>query len=149
MKQLYLVLFLFVSSICISQIITIPDANFKSKLLAANTTNQIASSTINSFTPMVIDTNGNGEIELSEALLVRRIDVSNSSINSMEGVQNFTGLRYLNCSNNSIISLDVNNLLNLIDLNCSNKRINLTSNIKALRISINLIEIIIRVRRIG
>jgi len=143
MKQLYILLFLFVSSISVSQIITIPDANFKAKLLAANTTNQIASSTINSFTPMVIDTNGNGEIEVSEALLVRRIDVSNSSINSMEGVQNFTGLRYLNCSNNSIISLDVNNLLNLIDLNCSNNLLttlisnNLFNTLKGLNCSYN------------
>ena len=143
MKQLYILLFLFVSSISVSQIITIPDANFKAKLLAANTTNQIASSTINSFTPMVIDTNGNGEIEVSEALLVRRIDVSNSSINSMEGVQNFTGLRYLNCSNNSIISLDVNNLLNLVDLNCSNNLLttlisnNLFNTLKGLNCSYN------------
>jgi uncharacterized repeat protein (TIGR01451 family) len=143
MKQLYILLFLFVSLVSVSQIITIPDSNFKAKLLAANTTNQIASSTINSFTPMVIDTNGNGEIEVSEALLVRRIDVSNSSINSMEGVQNFTGLRYLNCSNNSIISLDVNNLLNLIDLNCSNNLLttlisnNLFNTLKGLNCSYN------------
>lgn len=143
MKQLYILLFLFVSLVSVSQIITIPDANFKAKLLAANTTNQIASSTINSFTPMVIDTNGNGEIEVSEALLVRRIDVSNSSINSMEGVQNFTGLRYLNCSNNSIISLDVNNLLNLVDLNCSNNLLttlisnNLFNTLKGLNCSYN------------
>ncbi len=90
MKQAYFLCLLFVSLFSNSQIINFPDANFKAKLLAANTFNQIASIetpillntnyqySVNSHN--IIDTNNNGEIELSEAQVIKYLSIENSSI---------------------------------------------------------------------
>ena len=103
-----------------AQIITIPDANFKAKLLEANTTNTIAFSEVSPNYPMTIDANADGEIQVSEAALVKALNVNNSSISSLEGIQFFTGLLQLQCNNNNISSIDITPLTMLNGLNCSN-----------------------------
>ena len=60
-----------------AQIVNIPDANFKAYLLSANTTNYIALDANNN--PIVINSNGDNEIQLSEASLVKTLDISGSS----------------------------------------------------------------------
>lgn len=120
MKNLYAFLFLFLSGFsAIGQIIAIPDANFKARLLEADVSNTIASTTLYSMTPMKIDTNNNGEIEVSEARLVRRLEIDNSEISSLTGIEYFTKLRRLNCSNNALHSLNLNALSLLRQLDCS------------------------------
>ena len=46
--------------------------------------------------------------------------VYNKPISSLEGIEYFTSLTYLDCSNNQITSLDVSQLTKLITFNCSN-----------------------------
>lgn len=84
-------------------VVKIPDTNFKATLIAKG-----------------VDSNKNGEIETSEALFINRLDISNASIKSLKGISAFTNLTYLNCSNNFLDSLDVNQLKKLDSLNCSN-----------------------------
>ena len=100
------------------QIINFPDANFKARLLVANTTNQIAKNLAGNY--FKIDADSDGEIQQSEALEVSYIDFSYtfSYITSVNGVTNFINLKYLNCGNNPINSLDLNGLVNLRELLC-------------------------------
>ncbi len=105
-------------SVC-GQVINFPDANFKTKLLSADTWNSTAKNLEgNNFK---IDANNNGEIEMSEALQVSYLNVYNSSpyINSMVGINNFINLEYLDCSQNIFSTLDVSSLVNLETLYCS------------------------------
>lgn len=111
--------FIFFSINGTSQIINIPDANFKTKLLQANISNNVASSSYPINTPINIDTNGNGEIEVSEVIVIKALDVSNSNIASLNGIQSFTNLKKLICKNNLLTDLDVNNLTQLSFLDCS------------------------------
>lgn len=104
MKKLYFLAFAlcFFSSLK-AQVVNIPDINLKMKLISLN-----------------IDTNSNFQIETSEALNLKFLDISNSNINSLQGLENFTNLEYLNCSNNPIFnSIDFNLLQKLIYLNYS------------------------------
>jgi hypothetical protein len=63
----YLYLLLLLSGFSYAQIVTIPDANFKAKLLEASPTNVIA---YNNGGYIKIDVNNDGEIQQSEALNV-------------------------------------------------------------------------------
>ena len=58
-----------------AQIVNIPDANFKAKLLAANTTNRNVKNLLGDF--FKIDANNDGQIQVSESLNVGYLDVSN------------------------------------------------------------------------
>lgn len=97
-----------------AQIIPIPDTNFKNALLAANTTNGIARDGQGNY--IVIDGNGNNEIEVAEALTVIDLYVDNQSVVSLEGVQYFTNLSLLDCSYNQLVSLDLTQNVNLQDV---------------------------------
>lgn len=99
-----------------AQIINIPDANFKAKLLLANTSNQIASD-VNGLS-MKIDTNDNKEIEVSEASKVGYLTLTNSQLSSLEGISNFSNLKSLQCGSNSLTNLNVTNLSKLEILRC-------------------------------
>lgn len=99
-----------------AQVINIPDADFKAKLLAATASNSIA---LSGLVPLQIDTNNNNEIEVTEALQVTSLNVSIANIHDITGIAYFTNLRSFNCSQNHIPSLNVGTLLNLKSLNCS------------------------------
>ena len=103
--NLYFLLILFSSSLTFSQI-NIPDANFKSTLIAEG-----------------IDTNNDNEIQEFEALNVYNLNLSNKSIASLEGIQFFTNLLDLNCSNNSIKSLNIPNFFSIKKLSLNNNPI--------------------------
>src|SRR5690606_11318376 len=67
-----------------------------------------------------IDTNNDGEIQVSEALDVYRLEVQNSNIGNLTGIEVFTNLTHLYCQNNNpLTELDVSNNVNLIKLDCS------------------------------
>ena len=86
MKKLYFLFFLTIGFLANAQIVNIPDANFKAKLLAASPTNTIASTQ----TPAgptggmsvyhTIDTNGDGEIQVTEAQAIKYLNVGSSII---------------------------------------------------------------------
>ncbi len=130
MKNLYAVLVLvFCSFVSNAQNVNIPDANFKTKLL--------------NYTP-VIDTNNDGEIQVSEALLVTELVIANTQITNMKGIGYFANLKILIFrQNNNITSIDLSGLINLEILNLSGN-VNLSSiniedltSLKALSSSLN------------
>lgn len=117
MKKPYsLLVFVFLGFIGNAQIITIPDANFKAKLLAANQFNSIARDNLGQ--SITIDTNSDGQIQDNEALAVYDLRVYNSNISNLTGIESFTNLRYLDCGNNQLSSLNVTSLTNLDQLFC-------------------------------
>ncbi|MGC4104722.1 hypothetical protein [Ferruginibacter sp.] len=76
MKNIFLLIFFiaFFGTTGTAQVVNIPDANFKQALLAANPS---------------IDLNNDGQIQVSEALLVDQIDVNNKNISDLTGIQSF------------------------------------------------------------
>ena len=105
-----------------SQIVNIPDPAFKARLLAANGWNNVAINA--SGYSAAIDTNLDGEIQMSEAQAVRKLNVYNSSyIQDMTGIAAFTNITSLDCSVNGISVLDVSMLPLLETLNCNDNNI--------------------------
>ncbi|MCG2611426.1 T9SS type A sorting domain-containing protein [Flavobacterium sp. SM15] len=118
MKKLYFLLM----SLCLitgvnAQIINFPDANFKAKLVGANPSNIVA---WNASGYVTIDTNGDGEISVSEAALIKLLNINGANVASMEGISGFVNLETLYCNNNSLLTgLDLRALTNLDALHCS------------------------------
>lgn len=128
MKIKFTLILIFLTVLGNAQIINFPDANFKAKLLEASSSNQIASTQIPDIDGYVssyntIDTNGDGEIQVSESLLIKYLNVSASSISNLGGISNFTGLLTLFCSYNQLSNLNATSLTNLQHLNCSTNQL--------------------------
>jgi hypothetical protein len=123
MKQTYLFCLLFVSLFSSAQIINIPDANFKAKLLATSPSNSIAKDLTGNY--FKIDTNNDGEIQQSEANEVSELNLStlvNGNfyfITSAVGITNFNNLTSLNVSENKIVNLNITGMQYLKFINCS------------------------------
>lgn len=100
-----------------NQIINFPDANFKAKLLSATPTNFIAYNFLNQY--VKIDSNNDGEIQYSEALNIKRLNVSNDNILDLTGIEAFANLRSLDCSYNRLTSLNLSVLTQLQFLGCN------------------------------
>ena len=115
-KLLYLLLF-FTTWIADAQIVNIPDTNFKNKLLSATTSNNIAKDSDGN--SIVIDTNGDLEIQESEALLIWQLNLGAAGMSDATGLEAFTNLRVLICSVNPLLTnLDLTNLMNLETFIC-------------------------------
>ncbi len=97
-----------------AQIVNIPDANFKNALL-----NEIVADFGVGYFSGPVDTNGDGEIQVSEAQAVFGLKVNDFHINSLEGIQSFINLKKLECDNNNISNLDLSQNLNLKELDCN------------------------------
>ncbi|WP_267405050.1 MULTISPECIES: T9SS type A sorting domain-containing protein [unclassified Chryseobacterium] len=94
MKKIYLFSFILMLSVLHAQIINIPDANLKAKLLSNGATYNSAGNIIN------VDTNNDGEIQLTEAQLVNKIVINmNNSITNFNGLENFPVLKELQIIN--------------------------------------------------
>ncbi len=129
MKKFYfsLITFLFLT-IANAQIVNIPDPNFKAKLLQASSTNNIASTITPNDSGYVasynkIDTNNDGEIQVSEALLIKFLRVPGVNINDVTGVNAFINLKYFNCASNQISNIDVSGLINLRIFYCQTNQL--------------------------
>ena len=120
MKRL-LLLFFCVPACVNAQIVNIPDANFKAKLLEASPMNQISWDLNGNY--FTIDTNSDGEIQETEALNVLSINVEDSGISSIVGIESFSNLQYLNCSGNDLTNLDVSQNLSLRVLQCNENQL--------------------------
>lgn len=101
-----------------SQIVNIPDANFKAKLVnaLASGTSGVAStltpySTSSEFWTVsgysVVDTNHDDEIQVSEAQAIKYLYLGSSNITDMTGIESFVNLQYLSCYSNAITNIDV------------------------------------------
>ena len=115
-KLLFTLFFFGLTLASFSQIVSIPDANFKAKLLQANTGIQIAKNLAGQW--FKIDANSDSQIQTAEAQQVSALYTNFSSIASMTGIASFTNLKVLSCFNNSITSLDVSALSQLQELYC-------------------------------
>lgn len=115
MKNLFLLLFtLFTFGLSQAQIVNIPDANFKNTLINSNCVDINGDNNGD----VDADTNNDGEIQQTEAEAVIGLDVSYKAINSLEGIQSFVNIEYLNCEVNQLTTLDLSQNTNLIELNC-------------------------------
>ena len=90
---------LFITAFVDAQIVNITDQNFKIKLITLG-----------------IDTNHDEEIQVSEALAVTNLFIYNSNITSLTGIEAFTNLVYLNCSDNQLGEVHLQNLIHLKEL---------------------------------
>lgn len=104
-----------------SEIVGIPDANFKAKLLSSDSNNQIAQNLSGAF--FKIDANNDSEIQQSEAAQVSYLDVKTANIASLEGIVNFSNLLELNCNTNQLTALNISALVNLQRLRCSSNQL--------------------------
>lgn len=119
MKKLYAFLLFFGVGLAMNaQIVTIPNAAFKTALLNATASNTTAKDLSGNY--FKIDANSDGQIQTAEAVQVSQLNVSFLSITSLVGIQSFTNLVTLNCNDNSLTSLNVSGLSNLQTLNCYN-----------------------------
>lgn len=103
MKKIFLLL-LFISTIAQAQIVNIPDANFKAKLLSANMSNQIA---YGAGGYLKIDANEDGQIQISEAIVVDSLNIEASNIVDLTGIESFNNLKKIKCENNQISNLSL------------------------------------------
>ena len=99
---------LLVPMIGFGQNVYIPDANFKAYLVGEP----------------LINTNGDSEIQVSEAsAFTGTINVYNTSISDLTGIESFTALTQLYCVLNNLTSLDVSNNTALTNLYCSDNQL--------------------------
>ena len=133
MKNLYCSLSLcFFSVLTFGQIVNIPDANFKNTLV----NNLCTDSDFDQIPDQDVDTNNDGEIQLSESVLVTNLYIANRNISSLTGIAAFSGLRDLYCSNNNLSTLDVSSLFDIFDLDCSyNQLVNLKLSSREYRVN--------------
>ena len=117
MKTNYLLIIVcFFTASFSAQTITIPDANFKAKLLQSDVANSIAQNSSNS--NIKIDSNNDGEIQVSEAQNVHNLFIDNSNISDLTGISYFKNLYHLICSYNNLSNLDLSET-NVFALDCS------------------------------
>ena len=106
-KKILLILFC-LPIIGFGQNVNIPDANFKAYLVG-NT---------------AINTNGDAEIQVSEAIVFNgTIDLDNLNISDLTGIEYFTILTELDCNNNNLTSLDISQNTSLNLLYCANNQL--------------------------
>ncbi len=156
MKHLYILIFtVFYFQLIQGQIIDIPDANFKNALVNF----PVIDTDGDHFPDSNADLNNDGEIQISEAESVLNLKLFFLQISSIQGIEyfinleyldisanqltnvsplyNLTNLKILDCNSNFITELDLSNLINLEDLNCaanllSNLDVNSLVNLKEL-----------------
>jgi hypothetical protein len=120
MKSKILFIFIAFTTFCNAQIVNIPDLNFKNALLASTWQWNSIAKNING-SNMIVDTNSDGEIQLSEALLVYEIHmtpniIGNNNTINLEGINSFINLRKIFIDNKSITNINFNSLLILEEL---------------------------------
>ncbi|MDC8001267.1 T9SS type A sorting domain-containing protein [Aequorivita todarodis] len=108
MKNIYVLFFFLICGFASAQIVNIPDANFKAALV-----NPIAG----------IDTNNDGEIQITEAEAANRITASDYNIVSLEGMEYFVNITELYIEENQIEILDVSHNTQLELLFCFENQI--------------------------
>ncbi|OCA78348.1 hypothetical protein BBH99_08655 [Chryseobacterium contaminans] len=129
MKKLYLVFLMTMFSALQAQIVNIPDTNFKSILLSNVPNAVLAFDLMNN--PTIIDKNHDGEIQLSEAANISKLNIRVTyfpanysqlfnSLVSMEGIQSFTNLTSLDIDGLPLLqTLDLSNNTLLYNLEVS------------------------------
>ncbi len=103
-KKIYFsIFFILISFISAAQTTAIPDVNFEQKLIDLGIDSG------------VID----GSVLTSNISGITNLDVSNSNISNLTGIENFIALEILNCNNNLLANLDITNNTQLLQLFCN------------------------------
>jgi hypothetical protein len=113
MKKFYAIFLLSICFVAQSQIVNIPDPIFKAELVAASPENYTAMGTNGS--NITIDTNGDGEIQLTEALAVYRLNLVAPS-SDLTGIKSFVNLQQLDAGYLALETLDVSGMTNLVTI---------------------------------
>ncbi|RFN59322.1 T9SS type A sorting domain-containing protein [Marixanthomonas ophiurae] len=108
MRLIYFITFL-LSVSSVAQIVNIPDANFKNVLLNQN----CADFDNDGVYDGDVDTNNDGEIQVSEAEAVLRLRGTNEGIVSVEGIESFVNIEILTLFGNDITEIDLSQLSEL------------------------------------
>ena len=132
MKKVYILLlwFLFFTT-AKAQIIALPDATFKEKLVLSGKGQYLYVAKNLTGVYFEVDANKDGEIQTSEALQVSYLNVIGSTIVDLTGILSFKNLETLYCNNNKITALDIRGLISMKDVICSNNQLT-TFNISGL-----------------
>jgi hypothetical protein len=117
----------FMVNIGFGQVINFTDVNFKNKLLSATQGGWPVIAKINFGTTYsqntVVDTNEDGEIQLSEAAAINYLDVTGANISDMTDLAYFPNLIFFNCATNNITILDLSVLPLLKYFSCPENQI--------------------------
>ncbi|KMQ60255.1 hypothetical protein ACM46_18780 [Chryseobacterium angstadtii] len=131
MKNFYFFVLFLAQLPVTAQIVNIPDPQFKALLLSGNTSNHVTQNMANSWTN--IDTNNDGEIQLSEAANIKSINIYSYTsgtfiqLSSIVGIKSFTNLQNLDISDTqNLLSVDVSGMPALRSATFNNN-INMTS----------------------
>ena len=115
MKKFYIIVFMLLTfGLSQAQIVNIPDPDFKYTLVNYNCVDTNG----DGIGDVDADTNNDGEIQQAEAESVIGLNVSYKAIHSLEGIQSFINLEYLNCEVNQLTALNLSQNPNLVILNC-------------------------------
>jgi len=118
MKHNYIILIaFFIFSFSQAQTVTIPDANFKYYLL-----NSICADLDNDgYVDSDVDTNNDGEIQVSEAEAVFFLEIDQDCLaTSIVGIESFVNLVEFKCLNSTVINLDLSYLTTINEMEISN-----------------------------
>lgn len=115
----YFIFFILITSIIHGQNIIFADNNLKNAL----TTSLCVDTNNDGTADANVDTDHNGEISISEALLVETLFLENKSISSLNGLEYFTNLKILNVYQNLITSINFANFPNLEDITINNNQL--------------------------
>ncbi|MEO6177240.1 MAG: leucine-rich repeat domain-containing protein [Flavobacterium circumlabens] len=122
-KNYFLFLIFFTFSFADAQIINFPDYYVKAKLLQADSYSPYLIAKNEGGVFFKIDSNNDGQIDVTEALRVSYLDLSSYGLNNLDGLNNFPNLKELVCRNNSLTNIDLTELPNLEKIDCSTNRL--------------------------
>ncbi|MBX2826828.1 MAG: T9SS type A sorting domain-containing protein [Flavobacteriaceae bacterium] len=105
---------LLVTSIGWSQIVNIPDPSFKNICVNFLVVDTDGDGDLDDD----VDTNDDGEIQVSEAEAVVYFFPRGAGIQSLEGIEAFVNIKALNCSQNSLTTMDLSQNVKLEELAC-------------------------------
>ncbi|HPF11493.1 MAG TPA: T9SS type A sorting domain-containing protein [Flavobacteriaceae bacterium] len=106
MKILGFFIFIFLPFLVYSQTINFPDSNFKNALIEDG-----------------VDTNNDGEIQVSEAEAVNSLQINQELISDLTGIAYFVNVEVLDCSGNQLTTVDLSNNLALSVLSISDNQL--------------------------
>jgi hypothetical protein len=122
MKKLYTLLAFSLFQLGNAQVINFPDIDFKNALLGLPSGPTCAFDALGN--NLIVDADGNGEIEQSEALAVYQISINNNAaINDLTGIEFFTNVDQLIVMNTSCTILNTSTLVNLRNVMCNDNSI--------------------------
>jgi Leucine-rich repeat (LRR) protein len=118
MKLKLLSVFLFITAVVNAQIVNIPDAALKTRLLQAGSGSFSYVASGSNGSSIDIDANNDNEIQVSEALAVWKLNLYEANITSLAGLEAFTNLRVLWIRENYVTHIDATVFPNLQELSC-------------------------------